>query len=122
MNKLLATLFFAFALYTTAGAQTVYEYMQISAVESVVPGGLGRSRLITTDANGQIMEKELANFFSMVGINFGNVRNNDQVIAERMNDLAKDGWELDQVTSGTYSADKSIGIFITRYVFRRPKK
>jgi len=122
MNKLLASLFFAFTLISAASAQTVYEYMQISAIESVVPGGLGRSRLITTDANGQIMEKELLNFFSLVGINFGNVRNNDQVIAERMNELAKEGWELNQTVSGTYSADKSTGIFITRYIFRRPKK
>ncbi|MCS7084917.1 MAG: hypothetical protein RMM53_03765 [Bacteroidia bacterium] len=103
-----------------AGAQTVYEYMQISAVESVVPMGLGRSRLITTDKDGQVIEKELLNFFSAVGINFGNIRNNDRVIADRLNDYAKEGWELISVNSGVYAADKSTGIFITRYVFRRP--
>ena len=36
-----------------------YEYKQITAVESVVPGGLGRSRILTTDDNGQTREKEL---------------------------------------------------------------
>ena len=35
-----------------------YEYKQITAIESVVPGGLGRSRILTTDDNGQTREKE----------------------------------------------------------------
>ncbi len=105
-----------------AGAQTTYEYMQISAVESVVPMGLGRSRLITTDKDGQTIEKELQNFFSAVGINFGNIRNNDRVIADRLNEYTKDGWELYSVNSGVYGVEKSTGIFITRYILRRPAK
>jgi hypothetical protein len=112
------------ALICTSGAwaQTTYEYMQISAVESVVPMGLGRSRLITTDKDGQVIEKELLNFFSAVGINFGNIRNNDRVIADRLNEYAKDGWELHTVNSGVYGVEKSTGIFITRYILRRPLK
>lgn len=107
---------------TNQVSTTQYEYLQITAVESVVPGGLGRSRLISTDTKGQLMEKNLENFFSLVGINFGNIRNNDQVITDRLNDLAKDGWELDKVTTGVYASESSTGIFLTRYVFKRPKK
>ena len=38
---------------TTKG--TGYMYKQITAIESVVPGGLGRSRILTTDDNGQMI-------------------------------------------------------------------
>jgi hypothetical protein len=113
---------FAVALFSftqNQKAQVTYEYMQISAIESVVPGGLGRSRLITTDKAGQTMEKELENFFSLVGINFKNINNNDKVIATRINELSKEGWELHSTNSGVYSADKSTGLFMTRYIFRR---
>ncbi|MCE3006733.1 MAG: hypothetical protein LW884_00065 [Bacteroidetes bacterium] len=121
-------LFFVFALllgslgYAQAQNGVVYEYVQMSTVESVVPGGLGRSRLITTTTEGQLQEKELENFFSLTGINFKNIRNNDNVIANRINELSVEGWELYQITSGTYSAENSTGLFITRYLFRRPVK
>jgi hypothetical protein len=96
--------------------------MQMTAIESVVPGGLGRSRLITQNADGTMQEINLENFFSMVGINFGNIRNNDRVITERIEKLANDGWELEFVNTGVYSGgDKGTGIFITRYMFKRPK-
>ncbi len=108
------------ALASTALGQK-FEWQQITAVESVVPGGLGRSRMIYTDKAGQKVEKELENFFSFTGINFGNVLNNDKVIATRIQEMNDDGWELYMVTPGVYSADKSTGIFITRYLFRRPK-
>ncbi len=113
---------------SVAQAQTPpvrWEYKQISTIESVIPGGLGRSRLLTTDDNGQNLEKELKNFYSMVGINFENVSNNDRVIVTRLNELAQDGWDLFQVTSGSNmqmsQGTSSGGIFITRYIFRRVK-
>jgi hypothetical protein len=122
--KTLLTLFIWAALAIAAYSQAPvrYEYMQISAIESVVPGGLGRSRLISTSKEGQMMEKELLNFFSLVGINFGNVQNNDRVIATRLNELAEEGWDLYSVNSGVYGPGDKTGIFITRYVFRRPAK
>lgn len=121
MKKGIVFLILTLVLASGLFAQTKYEYMQITAVESVVPGGLGRSRLITTDDKGQVMEKELKNFFSMVGINFGNIQNNDKVIAERLNELSDKGWELHQTTSAAYGHEGSTGIYITRYMFRRPK-
>ena len=99
-----------------------YEYLQISAVESVVPGGFGRSRLITTGKDGQVMETDLKNFYSLVGINFKNIQNKDKVIVDRLNELAQEGWELVAVTSGVESSTEKTGLFITRYLFRRLKK
>ena len=64
-------------------------------------------------------EIKLENFFSMVGINFENVRSNDKVITDKISDLTNDGWEIKFVSTGVYGADKSTGIYITRYTFSR---
>lgn len=95
------------------------EYTQITTIESVVPAGLGRSRMITTKSNGELDEIKMENFFSAVGINFGNVRSNDKMITDKITEMAKQGWKLISVTPGVYSADKSTGIFITRYLFEK---
>lgn len=102
-----------------------YEYFQFSTIESVIPGGLGRSRILTTDNNGQLLEKDLKNFYSMVGLNFKNIANNDQSIVERINSYSADGWELMSVVTGSHAqtseGSSSGGLFITRYLFRRAK-
>ena len=51
----------------------------------MVPGGLGRSRVISSDMNDQEVGKDLMNFYSMVGINFKNIANNDRMIVETIN-------------------------------------
>ncbi len=100
-------------------AQAPTQYTQVTTIESVVPGGLGRSRMITTDPSGEYKELDMENFFSMVGINFKNVRKNDKTITDKLNQMTEEGWTLDQVNSGVYSADKSTGIFVTRYLFKK---
>jgi len=105
---------------STALAQK-FEYQLITTIESVVPGGLGRSRMISTDASGKMDEAKMENFFSLVGINFGNVRNNDAMITTKINQMSQDGWDLHDITSGVYATESSTGIFITRYFFRKPK-
>jgi hypothetical protein len=109
-----ALLFFSFK-----PEDTTPEYLQITAIESVVPGGLGRSRLVSVDSKGGLEEEKLKNFFSMVGINFGNIRENDQSITKKITELTLQGWELESVNTGVYAADKSTGIFITRYLFKK---
>lgn len=101
---------------------TEYRYKQFSTVESIVPGGLGRSRIVTTDENGTTVEKDLLNFYSMVGINFGNISSNDRMIVDKINEYTRDGWELFQVTTGVQSPSEkqSGGIYLTRYLFRKP--
>ncbi len=111
---------------TTSSTQAVvYEYKQFSTIESVIPGGLGRSRILTTDDNGQMIEKDLKNFYSMVGINFGNIANNDRAIVDRINQYSNEGWELMQVSTGSHAqsseGSSAGGLFITRYLFKRAK-
>ncbi len=114
------------SLAQSAAPRVQYEYKQISTIESVVPGGLGRSRIVSTEANGQVMEKELKNFYSLVGINFGNISNNDEVIVDKINQMSEDGWEIHTVTTGSNQqssgGNSSGGLFITRYLFRRAMK
>lgn len=102
-----------------------YEYKQFSTVESIVPGGLGRSRILSTDLKGTLVEKDLMNFYSLVGINFGNIANNDKLIVDKLNEYSSDGWELYEVTTGSSTSQSngstSNGIFITRYLFRKAK-
>lgn len=100
-----------------------FTYRQFSTIESVVPGGVGRSRVIMSDQNDQEVGKDLLNFYSMVGINFKNVANNDRLIVETINEYTSNGWELHTVTTGVNSASEGAGgtgIFITRYLFRKP--
>lgn len=110
---------------TKQSATTVYEYKQFSTVESIISGGMGRSRILTTDEKGTLVEKDLLNFYSLVGINFGNIANNDRAIVDKINEWTNSGWELTEVTSGAQTnmsnGSTSNGIFITRYLFRKAK-
>ncbi len=99
-----------------------YTYRQFSTIESVVPGGLGRSRVIISDQGDQEVGKDLLNFYSMVGINFKNIASNDRMIVETINEYVAQGWELHTVNTGVNSASEGkggSGIFITRYLFRK---
>jgi len=102
-----------------------YNFLQISTIESVVPGGLGRSRMISSNPDGTVNEEKMENFFSMVGINFSNVRKNDQQITDKINTIVNDGWELVSVSTGVYpgggekGSTGATGIFITRYLFKK---
>lgn len=130
MKKLLISLGLLCALLTgillssfTNKTAVVYDFQQITTIESVIPMGAGRSRMIATTPTGTLEETEMKNFFSMSGINFGNIRANDKAITDKISQLVNDGWEMAQVTSGVYSGTDSggNGIFITRYLFKKVK-
>ena len=146
--KFLSLLFIFFCFDLTA--QT--EYKVITSIESIVPNGLGRSRLIsandvknykeftttqTEEDNTRNKSKrdeirvkgfdetKLLNFYNLGGIRFQNIAANDAIITSKINDMTKEGWELMFVTSAVESkGDKTDnnGIFITRYIFKRYKK
>ena len=59
-----------------AAAETGKQYMQLTTVESVLAGGVGRSRMIITNPDGSQKESDLENLFSLVGINFKNIKQN----------------------------------------------
>ena len=128
------------------------EYKIVTSVESIVPAGLGRSRLISANENKDYKEftstqteednsrnksnrddirvrnfdeTKLLNFYNLGGIRFQNIAANDAVITSKINAMIDEGWELAFVTSGVESdagEKDGQGIFITRYIFKRTKK
>jgi len=111
--------FFAFK---TAPKVVAYEYTQMTTIESVVPGGLGRSRMLINEKGATKDELEMKNFFSLGGINFGNINSNEQLILEKLTQMNASGWELYNITPGVVSpSTNGTGIFITRYLFRKEK-
>ena len=126
-----------------------FKYRIVTTIESIVPGGVGRSRIIEngtevdytqfttvrtkegkekTDKDrsdvkiDNLKESTLVNFYSFVGINFQNIASNDAMITSMLDKYSKDGWDLFNIVSGVES-DSGIGdgdgIFITRFFFRK---
>jgi len=121
-----ALLFFS---ATEMMAQT--QYAVITTIESIIPAGLGRSRMISnkedlntanfttkrTDGTSSDMgtvkredikienfeETKLLNFFSISGINFQNVASNDAMVSAKLNEMAVAGWELAFISTGVES-------------------
>ncbi|SEB45803.1 hypothetical protein SAMN05192540_0380 [Maribacter dokdonensis] len=137
---------FALTAITTSMAQ---EYKVVTSVESIVPSGLGRSRIIDANADRDFKEftseqtevdntrnkskrsdirvkdfeeTKLLNFYNIAGIRFQNIAANDALISSKLSDMAQNGWELVFVTSGVEADAGNTdgqGIFITRYIFKR---
>ena len=130
MKKILIVL--SVILLFTSELFSQVEYTVITTVESIVPNGLGRSRMISvTDQRdykeftskrsedkdedeknksdrGDIRVKDyeetkLLNFYNLGGIRFQNIAANDAVITSKINSMSADGWELTFVVSGVES-------------------
>ncbi len=142
----------SFLLTASTGFAQKYEYRIVTTVESIVPNGIGRSRMISSNEARDYKEfttsrseednsrnssdrsdirvkafdeTKLLNFYNLGGIRFQNIVANDAVVTSKLNTMAEEGWDLTFVNSAVESdggKDDGVGIFITRYVFRRIKK
>jgi len=149
MKKFLMVLCISLVSFIEKNAQV--EYKVVTSVESIVPSGLGRSRIIsaneeknykeftstqTEDDNTRnksdrseirvkdFDETKLLNFYNIGGIRFQNIAANDAIITSKINTMIEEGWELAFVASGVESEGgkgDGQGIFITRYIFKRNK-
>jgi hypothetical protein len=110
-----------FAQETKPATSVNKEFMQINSIESVLAGGLGRSRLIITNPDGSQTDTDLENLFSMTGINFKNIKENENKVVKLLKKYTDDGWKLEYVTPLTLSQNDtgSGGIFMTRYLLSR---
>ena len=128
MKKLIIFIVIALVISSRLFAQetksdtTSKQFMQINMVESVVAGGLGRSKMIITNPDGSQKEANLENLFSVAGINFKNIKDNEEKIVRTLKTYTDDGWKIDHVTSLTLSQNDSGagGIFMTRYLLSKP--
>ena len=121
--------------FTNEETSTVqqYKFEIITVIESVVPKGLGRSRML---ANTEIVdykpsttvrmedgekdksnndkrkdirtkafeETKLLNFYNLGGIRFNNIATNDAMVKSKLNEMTANGWELAFVTGGVESS------------------
>lgn len=136
MKKPIFLCFLLIGMVFSSNAQTennapFYEWKIVTVVESIVPMGIGRSRMIEnmTEVNtedfrtsrtdgksssqrevsrselkvNKFDEAKLLNFFSATGINFQNIASNDAMIGARIMELESEGYSLIYVTSGVES-------------------
>ncbi len=97
------------------------KFMQITTIESVVGGGLGRSKMIITKEDGSQEERDMENLFSLTGMNLKNIKSNESDILRVLKNYIDSGWKVYQVTPMTLSpSDKGTGIFMTRYLLSKP--
>lgn len=141
-----------FMILTVESHAQTFEFEVVTVVESIVPNGLGRSRMISANAERDFEEfttnrtdednsrnkskrdeirvkdfeeTKLLNFYNIGGIRFQNIAANDAVVTSKLNSMSEQGWELAFVNSGVESyagRGDDNGIYITRYVFRRLKQ
>ena len=141
-------IFIAFLILVATLELNAQQFKVITSVESIVPNGVGRSRIVNTmeekdykeytstqtdedntrnkSDRGEIRvknyeETKLLNFYNIGGIRFQNIAANDTMITSMIDTIIKDGWILAFVTSAVESAGKgdNNGIFITRYIFKK---
>ena len=123
---LVITIVFAGSLYSQElKTESPKQFMQITTVESVLAGGLGRS----TNDHYQCRRNtkgyaDMENLFSMVGINFKNIKENEDKVIRTLKEYTNAGWKIDHVTSLTLSQNDSGsgGIFMTRYLLSKTEE
>ena len=151
MKKLFFAILAIMAFSQVSTAQ-VYEFQTVTVIESIVPNGLGRSRMITANEARdykeytssrteeddkrnksdrkdirlkEFDETKLLNFFNLGGIRFQNIAANDAIVTSKINTMSEEGWELAFVNSGVESfggKGDGNGIYVTRYLFKRVKQ
>lgn len=118
MKKLFVVIALAIISFNDVSAQV--EYRIVTSVESIVPAGLGRSRLISSnedknykeftstrtgekgkdernksDRSGirvkEFEETKLLNFFNLGGIRFQNIAANDALVSSKINSMVSEG-------------------------------
>ena len=117
-------LFFSTCLMQDLFAQTMQTaYVQITTIESVVGGGIGRSKMIITKEDGNQEEKDIENLFSIAGINFKNIKQNETTIIQALKSYTDNGWKLFSITPLTLSpGTNGAGIFMTRYLLTKDQQ
>ncbi len=142
---------FAFTNANEATQAPKYEFTSFTVIESIVPNGFGRSRIINSLEQRDYKEftsiktyddrtrnksdrkdirvfnyeeTKLLNFFNIGGIRFQNIAANDAVINNKVNTMMNEGWEIVNIVSGVESVggeDDVNGIFLTRFYLKRVK-
>ncbi len=144
---LLLTLLLGSCCYKMQAQTPRYEVEVVTCIESLVPGGAGRSRMISTQAKVDHLnftshqtaakkdrnksdrkdirqkdfeETKLLNLYNAGGIRFQNVASNDALVTSKINSMLSDGWELFFVSTGVES--KMADITVKKELFKMGMK
>ncbi|MCK3684640.1 hypothetical protein [Maribellus sp. YY47] len=120
-----------------------YQVKVVTCVESLVPDGLGRSRMFETDMEVKYLdftstqteekgdrnksnrkdirvkdyeETKLLNLYNEGGIRFQNVATNDALMMSKINEMLEQGWELFFVGAGVES--KMINVSVKKELLK----
>ncbi len=102
--------------YYNPNEQISWEYARLITLESIIAGGIGRSRMFVVTPDGKKLEDDLENYYSLAGINFKNVYKNEEKKTKMLNMLSDEGWDLYWIETGNQD-----GIYTTKYLLRRRK-
>ena len=149
--RTLKTMIIIYIISFSEVSAQIYEFDFVTVIESIVPSGLGRSRIISKSENvdykiattirnkeaekeknkakrsdirtHEFEETKLLNLYNLGGIRFSNIATNDAMVKSKLNEMSVNGWELFSVTSGVESSGNkdNNGIYVTRYLFRKEK-
>lgn len=139
-------------IYSFTLVEKGYVFKNIKIIESIVPNGIGNSRIINSmedrdykefskimteddksrnkSKRDQLRVKEyeetkLLNFYNIGGIRFQNIAENDAVIDSRINAFLDEGWEIISINSAVEAycgKDDFNGLFLTRFYFKKKSK
>jgi len=122
----------SFASFSFLNSAQQVEYKVVTVVESIVPNGLGRSRMISSNEVKDYKEyttvrteekskdeknkskrdeirikdyeeTKLLNFYNIGGIRFQNIAANDALMTSKINTMVSEGWELAFINTGVES-------------------
>lgn len=145
MNKhfLVFTLILLFSLTELKAQIPKYDVEVVTCIESLVPDGLGRSRMFVTPLEVNYMdftshqseakkdrnkskrkdirikdfeETKLLNLYNQGGIRFQNIASNDALVTSKINDMLAQGWELFFVSTGVES--KMVNITVKKELLK----
>ncbi len=123
---------------TNARAQLPkYDIEVVTCVESLIPGGIGRSRMFVTPVKVDYLdfttqqtaekndrnkskrkdlrlkdfeETKLLNFYNAGGIRFQNIASNDALVTSKINEMLSEGWDLFFVSTGVESKMATVSV------------
>ena len=118
MKKFLTLIVLATVFSLNAFSQEkTQKFMQITSMESVTGGGLGRSKMVITKEDGTQEDLDMNNLFSLTGMNLKNIKENEAQIIAVLKKYINEGWKLQSTIPLTLSPGQNgQGIFMTRYL------
>jgi len=81
----------------------------------------GNSRMFITFPDGNQQEVEMRGLFAISGfINEKNIKRNDKIVVDKINEYLNQGWELEHVSSAIRDGQQAQqGIIFTRYILSK---